>query len=133
MCNMRSPVAIKARQHLLQIISSLFRKPLTWSFSYSPCMSSHKCTYIVHSLYFSSRHSPISPSHDTACLLYCYVFVFAGGSVVEAGSPQCTHLVVDEQTVKHITCETHPRLHVIKQEVCIISTLKNPNILHSKY
>nr|AUG84409.1 ECT2 [Platynereis dumerilii] len=39
-----------------------------------------------------------------------------GGTCAEPGAPQCTHLVVDEHTVKKIPCEIHPKLQVVKSE-----------------
>ena len=47
------------------------------------------------------------------------VYNFVGGSVAEAGSPACTHLVIDEHKVKQqqLPFETNHRLHIVKSEV----------------
>ena len=47
--------------------------------------------------------------------------VCVGGSCAEPGAPACTHLVLDEHAVKQIPFELHPRLHVVKAEVCSVS------------
>ena len=40
-----------------------------------------------------------------------------GGSCVEAGSPSCTHLVVEAHTVKKLPFEPWAELKVVKSEV----------------
>ena len=41
----------------------------------------------------------------------------AGGSCVETGAPLCTHLVVEERSIKTIPFETQSKLHLVKSEV----------------
>lgn len=54
-----------------------------------------------------------------------------GGRCAEAGSPACTHLVVDEHNVKQVDFEPHHKLHIVKSEVSI--TWSQKEILLSKY
>ena len=49
------------------------------------------------------------------------VIVFSGGTYAEPGAPTCTHLVVDEHSVKTIPFDRHSRLHVVKSEVSYLS------------
>ena len=40
-----------------------------------------------------------------------------GGTYAEPGAPTCTHLVVDEHSVKTIPFEVHSKLHIVKSDV----------------
>lgn len=41
----------------------------------------------------------------------------SGGTVAQAGSPTCTHLVVNEQEIKCVPFDLHGRIHIVKSEV----------------
>ena len=48
-------------------------------------------------------------------------YFFAGGTYAEPGAPTCTHLVVDEHSVKTIPFEVHSKLHIVKSDVSMTS------------
>ena len=74
--------------------------------------------YIVHvfSLYITNDYR-LYKHHVVFYFIHVYFLYIAGGTYAEPGSPTCTHLVVDEHSVKSIPYECHPRLQVVKSEV----------------
>lgn len=44
------------------------------------------------------------------------IAVSNGGTVAQAGSPTCTHLVVNEQEIKCVPFDLHGRIHIVKSE-----------------
>lgn len=51
------------------------------------------------------------------CLIYMFICIFSlGGSYLQVGDERCTHLIVEENTVKELPFEPSKKLYVVKQE-----------------
>lgn len=55
-------------------------------------------------------------SSDTACPL-SYVSCLLGGSYLEVGDDRCTHMVVEENSVRELPSFPSRKLFAVKQEV----------------
>lgn len=53
------------------------------------------------------------------------LFFNVGGHYLPVGDERCTHLVVEESTVKDLPFEPLKKLYVVKQEVSAENSLEN--------